>query len=101
MGSNKTIAIVGAGMAGLAAANLLCARAVSVRLFEANAKVGGCCATTRLGGYTFNDGAVSLAMPGMLDHLFETLGLDRDHLLPLRRISARSEERRVGKECRL
>ena len=88
MGPIKTVAIVGAGMAGLAAAKLLCARGVAVRLFEANAKVGGCCATTRLGGYTFNDGAVYLAMPGMLDHLFETLGLDRDHLLPLRRISS-------------
>jgi phytoene dehydrogenase-like protein len=27
-------------------------------------------------------------MPGMLDHLFEALGLDRNRLLPLRRISA-------------
>ena len=88
MGGNKTVAIVGAGMAGLAAARLLCARGVAVRLFEANAKVGGCCATTRLGGYTFNDGAVYLAMPGMLDRLFEALGLDRGRLLPLRRISS-------------
>jgi phytoene desaturase len=82
------VAIIGAGMSGLAAARLLCAGGVAVRLFEANAKVGGCCATTRLGGYTFNDGAVYLAMPGMLDRLFEALGLDRKVLLPLRRISA-------------
>ena len=74
-------------MAGLAAANLLSARGVAVRLFEANAKVGGCCATTRIGGYTFNDGAIYLAMPGMLDHLFGMLGLDRGRLLPLKRIS--------------
>jgi phytoene desaturase len=87
MGRTKTVAIIGAGMAGLAAANLLSARGVAVRLFEANAKVGGCCATTRIGGYTFNDGAIYLAMPGMLDHLFGMLGLDRGHLLPLKRIS--------------
>lgn len=88
MAGNKTLAIIGAGMAGLAAAKLLCARGVAVRLFEANGKVGGCCATTRVGSYTFNDGAIYLAMPGMLDHLFEALGLDRNRLLPLRRISA-------------
>ncbi len=88
MAGNKTVAIIGGGMSGLTAAKLLCARGVEVRLFEANGKVGGCCATTRLGDYTFNDGAIYLAMPGMLDHLFQTLGLDRNRLLPLRRISA-------------
>ena len=88
MQKNKTVAIIGGGMAGLAAAKLLCAKGVAVRLFEANAKVGGCCATTRLGGYTFNDGAIYLAMPSMLDHLFKTLELNRARLLPLRKISA-------------
>lgn len=84
----KTVAIIGAGMAGLAAARLLCANGMKVRLFESNAKVGGCCASTRLGGYVFNDGASYLAMPGMLEHLFGRLGLDRTELLPLRRISS-------------
>lgn len=84
----KSVAIIGAGMAGLAAAKRLCAEGMAVSLFEANDKVGGCCATTRIGGYAFNDGAVYLAMPGMLDHLFEALRLNRSSLLPLRRISS-------------
>lgn len=88
MRKSKTVAIIGGGLAGLAAARLLCVRGVAVKLFEANNKVGGCCATTRLGGYTFNDGAVYLALPGMLDQLFRKLELDRHLLLPLRRISA-------------
>lgn len=88
MAGNKTVAIIGAGMSGLTAAKRLSAEGVPVRLFEANGKVGGCCATTSVGGYTFNDGAVYLAIPGMLDHLFKALGLDRNHLLALRRISA-------------
>lgn len=88
MADNKTVAIIGGGMAGLSAAKLLCARGVAVRLFEANGKVGGCCATTNFGGYTFNDGAIYLAMPGMLDRLFEALELDRSRLLPLHKISA-------------
>jgi len=88
MAGKKRVAIIGAGMAGLAAAKRLCAEGVEVRLFEANHKIGGCCATTCIDGYTFNDGAVYLAMPRMLDHLFETLGLDRHRLLPLRKISS-------------
>lgn len=88
MTANTTVAIIGAGMAGLAAARRLRAEGVAVRLFEANGKVGGCCATTRVGDYTFNDGAVYLAMPDMLDRLFEALGLDRNRLLPLRSLSA-------------
>jgi phytoene dehydrogenase-like protein len=30
---------------------------IKIRLLEANAKIGGCCATTDIGGYTFNGGA--------------------------------------------
>ena len=88
MTRGNTVAIIGAGMSGLAAAQLLRAEGVKVRVFEANDKAGGCCATTRVGGYTFNDGAIYLAMPSMLDHLFSMLGLDRRSLLPLRRIPA-------------
>jgi len=61
---------------------------MAVKLYESNVKLGGCCATTRVGGYTFNDGALFLALPGMLDQLFKRLELDRSSLLPLRRISA-------------
>jgi len=75
-------------MAGLAAARLLAARHIAVQLFESNDKVGGCCGTTRVGAYTFNDGAIYLALPGMLDHLFHRLGLDRRELLPVRDIVA-------------
>jgi phytoene dehydrogenase-like protein len=88
MPNNKTIAVIGGGLAGLAAARLLCLNGMSVKLYEANGKLGGCCATTRIGGYTFNDGALFLALPAMLDQLFHRLELDRGSLLPLRRIRA-------------
>lgn len=88
MPKNKTVAVIGGGLAGLAAARLLCLRGMTVKLYETNGKLGGCCATTRVGGYTFNDGALFLALPGMLDQLFQRLELDRSSLLPLRRISA-------------
>lgn len=88
MRKSKTVAIIGGGLAGLSAARLLCLKGITVKLFEANDKVGGCCAATHLDGYTFNNGVVYLALPGMLDQLFHKLELDRHLLLPLRRISA-------------
>lgn len=84
----KSVAIIGGGVAGLAAAALLSRKGLDVKVFEANSKVGGSCATTNLRGYTFNDGALYLALPSLLDHLFEKLRLDRRSLLPLRKISA-------------
>jgi phytoene desaturase len=88
MAFSKSVAIIGGGVSGLAAACFLAGKGVSVNLFEANDKVGGSCATTRLDDYTFSDGAVYLTMPMMLDHLFTSLGLNRDRLLPLHSITA-------------
>lgn len=88
MSTNKTVAVIGGGLAGLAAARLLCLKGAAVKLYESNGKLGGCCATTDVGGYAFNDGALFLAFPGMLDQLFSRLALDRSSLVPLRRIHA-------------
>ncbi|MBV8657794.1 MAG: NAD(P)/FAD-dependent oxidoreductase [Burkholderiales bacterium] len=82
------VAIIGGGASGLAAGVALARQGVQVKLFEANAKVGGCCATTELGGYTFNDGALYIAVPALLDIAFERLGLSRADLVPLRPILA-------------
>jgi phytoene desaturase len=84
----KTIAIIGGGVAGLSAGGLLSRAGLKVKLFEANDKLGGSCASTTIGGYTFHDGALYLAFPGILDRVFERLGLDRPALLPLRKIAA-------------
>lgn len=88
MTSIKSAAIIGGGVSGLAAGGLLARMGIKVRLFEANAKIGGCCSTTNVGGYTFNDGALYLALPNMLDRVFTKVGLDRPSVLPLRRITA-------------
>lgn len=88
MASIKTVGIIGGGVAGLAAGGLLARMGIKVKLFEANGKIGGCCSTTNIGGYTFNDGALYLALPTMLDHVFARVGLDRSAVLPLRKITA-------------
>ncbi|MEF3696996.1 phytoene desaturase family protein [Desulfolutivibrio sp.] len=88
MNKIKTVGIIGSGVAGLSAGGLLSRKGLTVRLFEANDKIGGCCSTTNIGGYTFNDGALYLGLPGIMDHVFSKIGLDRPSLLPLRRITA-------------
>jgi phytoene desaturase len=84
----ETVGIIGGGVAGLAAGGFLCQNGWTVKLFEANEKLGGCCATTNLAGFTFNDGALYIAIPEILDHVFAKLGLDRGSLLPLRKVVA-------------
>jgi len=88
--ARNPVVIIGAGVAGLAAANLLARNGFAVAIFEASNRVGGCCATTTIEGYTFHDGAVYLALLGILDHAFARVGLNRVELVPLRKITAKS-----------
>ena len=82
----RKVIIIGGGVSGLAAGGLLARRGLNVKLLEANNKLGGCCASTEIHGYSFNDGAIILGMPSLLDHTFEQLGLDRTSLLPICKI---------------
>jgi len=83
----KTVGIIGGGVSGLVAGTRLSQHGIHVRLFEAQPHVGGCCSTTTVSGYTFNNGALYLAVPQLLDHVFTRLGLNRSELLPLVRIT--------------
>ncbi|WP_430388887.1 phytoene desaturase family protein [Dyella sp. 20L07] len=80
------VAIIGGGVAGLAAGIRLTSLGARVSLFESRDTLGGCCSTTDIEGYRFNNGAMFLAVPDLLDHAFDRLGLDRAGALPLRRI---------------
>jgi phytoene desaturase len=93
MSEIKTIGIIGGGLSGLAAGVSLSRQDFQVKLFEANEKIGGCCANSQLQGYTFNDGAMYVAVPEILDKAFEKLGLDRRSAVPLRRIVAKQTTR--------
>jgi len=88
VGKISTVGLIGGGVSGLSAGGLLSRHGLRVKLFEANDKLGGLCATTKIKGYTFNDGAVYLGLPGILDHVFKKLALDRRSILPLRKIGA-------------
>ncbi|TWI04602.1 phytoene desaturase [Luteimonas cucumeris] len=84
----KRVAIIGGGVAGLAAGIRLLRQGCDVSIYEARDELGGCCSTTHVDGFTFNNGAMFVAVPRLLDHAFARLRLDRASLVPMRRIGA-------------
>jgi phytoene desaturase len=83
---NKVI-VIGAGVAGLTAGSYLARNGFQVTVMEANSKIGGCCGTTVIDGFTFNDGAQYLIYPKLLDLVFSQLDFERSQILPLRRVT--------------
>lgn len=96
MRSANHVVVIGGGLAGMSAGITLLQKGRAVTLLEANPRLGGCCATTRVGGFTFNDGAVYVALPELLDAAFERLGMERAARLPLRQITALQTSRVAG-----
>jgi phytoene desaturase len=86
-GRDNKVIVIGAGVAGLTAGSYLARNGFQVTVLEANPKIGGCCGTTEIDGYTFNDGAQYLIYPNLLDLVFSQLGFDRQELIPLRRVT--------------
>ncbi len=85
--ADNTVVIIGAGVAGLTAGAYLARAGYRVRVMDAGAKVGGCCGTTCINGYTFSDGAQYLIYYKMLDTVFAQLGMAREKVLPLTRVT--------------
>ncbi|MBR8385136.1 NAD(P)/FAD-dependent oxidoreductase [Burkholderia cenocepacia] len=83
-GNDKQPAVViGAGLAGLAAALMLARSDRPVVIVEASAEAGGCCSTTTANGFTFNNGAMYVAVPSLIRASFRRLGLDFDREVPM------------------
>lgn len=72
------VAIVGAGIGGLAAAIRLRALGYEVAVYEKNATVGGRCNLLADGGYRFDVGPSLLLMPDVFRELFAFAGDDFD-----------------------
>lgn len=72
--SPKNIAIIGAGIAGLAAAVRLAVAGHQVEVFEANTHAGGKLSQFQLGEYRFDFGPSLFTMPQYVDELFELAG---------------------------
>jgi phytoene desaturase len=88
----KTIAIVGSGFGGLAAAVRLKARGFRVILFEKNERVGGHAYQLKKKGYTFDMGPSLITAPDIIQKVFQSAGkrmedyMDLTYLDPFYRI---------------
>jgi phytoene desaturase len=80
------IAVIGGGLAGLAAACVLAARGHKVRLFERNAWLGGKAAVLEEGGFRFDMGPTILTLPMVLKRIFAEARRDMKDYLDLRRL---------------
>jgi len=74
---NLEIGIIGAGVAGMAAAIRLASRGHTVTVFEADALPGGKIAEIAMGGYRFDAGPSVFTMPQYVEELFELAGVDK------------------------
>ena len=77
------VVVIGAGLAGLAAALALTRQGVPAIIMEASDEAGGCCSTTTVDGFAFNNGAVYVAVPSLLRASFQRLGLNFEDEVPM------------------
>ncbi|TAE41387.1 MAG: phytoene desaturase [Runella slithyformis] len=72
----KKAAIIGAGIAGIAASIRLAVRGYQVEVFEANSYAGGKLSSFELNGYRFDAGPSLFTMPQLVEELFTLAGRD-------------------------
>jgi phytoene desaturase len=77
------VVVIGAGLAGLAAAIHLAAAGRDVTVVEASDGPGGCCGTATAGAYRFDTGPSVLTMPRVLEETVGAAGEDLSSWLPL------------------
>ncbi|MBV6646648.1 MAG: phytoene desaturase [Cyclobacteriaceae bacterium] len=80
MSSNKNVAIIGSGIAGIATAIRLAAKGHQVTVYESNTYPGGKLTEIKLGRYRFDAGPSLFTLPSLVDELFELAGENpREH----------------------
>ncbi len=83
MKNATNVAVIGAGLGGLAAACTLAARGYSVTVFERNEWAGGKAAVLNLQGYRFDMGPTILTVPSVLHRIFSESGEALEEFLDL------------------
>jgi len=84
---SKRVIIIGAGIGGLATANLLAKAGYTVDIFEKEATPGGRAGQLVKDGFTFDTGPSWYLMPDVFAHYYELLNEDVAALLDLERLS--------------
>lgn len=82
----KTVAIIGAGLSGLYAANYLAKKGYSVEVFEKNEMAGGRSRVFEKSGFRFDMGPSWYWMPDIIDELFQDLGENRENHYSIKRL---------------
>jgi phytoene desaturase len=82
----KTVAVIGAGLGGLAAAIRLASVGLKVKVFEKNNLPGGKMSEQEWSGFRFDTGPSLLTMPSVLDELFGFCQRKRENYLHLIKI---------------
>lgn len=73
-GGRQRVAVIGAGIGGLAASLLLAAHGFEVTVFEQQPVVGGKIRTLIPGGLPIDSGPTVLTLPGIIEEIFEAAG---------------------------
>ena len=84
--SRRSVAVVGGGLGGLAAACVLAARGHEAVLFDKNDWLGGKAAVLRDAGFRFDMGPTILTVPRVLERIFAEAGRDLSDYVDLRRL---------------
>jgi len=82
----STVAVIGAGIAGLSAACHLVGRGHEVVLLERHDAPGGRGLRVRQDGFTFDTGPTVMTMPDLVDDALRAAGSSLRELLPMRRL---------------
>lgn len=84
--AGRTVAVVGGGIGGLAAACYLARDGARVRLIEKNEQLGGRASSLRQDGFAFDMGPSWYLMPDVFERFFGHFGRNPEELLTLRRL---------------
>lgn len=83
----KHVVIIGAGIGGIATANLLAKAGYDVTVIEKNDQPGGRAGLLKKDGFTFDTGPSWYLMPDVFDHYFSLLGKSISDEIELTRLS--------------
>jgi phytoene desaturase len=82
----QNVAVIGAGVGGIATAIRLAKRGYRVKVVEKNDQPGGRCGRMRMGKYSFDTGATIFLMPDMYRRAFTSLGERLEDYITLRKL---------------
>lgn len=83
---SRSVAVIGAGISGLAAASVLAQHGYRVSVFDRHEEVGGRARTWRQDGFTFDMGPSFYWMPDVFQRFFARFGTRSEQYYQLRRL---------------